>query len=197
MNEIFLDLVESVFSDHRLIPPPPPPLPPGNLNLTDSLKNENIKTYQRIMVDFKERKKVIENDTTRLVVAIVDTIYTGHRINHATLKNHYNDIEIGIHSGEYTFEYKIELASFNNNGKYLFKYVSEFPEGSEMWNTKYSFKLDGVISFSRIYFDKKKNYGVLEGGTTYGKLNGNGWVVFIKKENEKWVIDKIEGTWIS
>ena len=75
--------------------------------------------------------------------------------------------------------------------------MSEFPQRREIWNTNYLFEFGGVVSFSRIYFDKDKRYGVLEGGTTYGKLNGNGWIVFIKKDSGKWIIDKIEGTWIS
>ena len=54
------------------------------------------------------------------------------------------------------------------------------------------------IGFSRIIFDKTKNYGVLNGGYTIGILNGSGFRIFIKKNKSgNWIIDKIEGTWIS
>ena len=202
MNEIFLDLVESVFTDSRLIPPPPLPSNPESSTdkvfiLSDSMKNENLKRYEKILADFEKRKLEIEKDTSRVVIAVDDTVYKGYRISPLTLKKHYQNVELQINIAEDTVEYKIDLKPFNNNKKYLFKYLSEFPQRRDIWNTNYLFEFGGVVSFSRIYFDKDKRYGVLEGGTTYGKLNGNGWIVFIKKDSGKWIIDKIEGTWIS
>ena len=131
------------------------------------------------------------------MIAVADTIFIPSRINHSTLKKYFKNIELETDSLENTIEYNIDISQFNNNNRYLFKYYSGFPKGREIWRTEYPYHLGGVMSFSRIFFDKNKEFGVLAAGFSYGILNGNGFRIFIKKESGKWVIDKIEGTWIS
>ena len=89
MNEIFLDLVDSIFYDYRLLPPPPMPSPPFGIIISDSLKKENIKRHQKFLVKFEKRKAAIKKDTSRIVIAVADTIFIPSRINHSTLKKYF------------------------------------------------------------------------------------------------------------
>ncbi|OYU78938.1 MAG: hypothetical protein CFE23_16335 [Flavobacterium sp. BFFFF1] len=82
--------------------------------------------------------------------------------------------------------------------KFIFKKLSEIPEDEEFrkWSEKYP-KFAGVMSFSKIRFDNKNENGELDVSYTCGGRCGLGYKVSIKKENQKWVIVKIEQTWIS
>jgi hypothetical protein len=74
---------------------------------------------------------------------------------------------------------------------------SEFPKGREIWKTKYNFNFSGVVFFSGIQFDKDKKFGILDAGFMCGRLFGSGSRIYIKKVKGKWIIDKIEETWVS
>ena len=86
----------------------------------------------------------------------------------------------------------------SNNPKLKFKYLSKFPKGKDLWNKNYDFLYHGSLHFTKIIFDKTNHYGLLNIGIAQGRLNGYGCRVFIKvNEQNKWVIDKIENTWVS
>ena len=53
------------------------------------------------------------------------------------------------------------------------------------------------MSFSHIKFDEKKKSGTLDVSYSCGGKCGLGYSVVIKKINNKWIIAKIEETWIS
>ena len=197
-NEIFLELIDSTFYDYRTSQPPltPPPLPNG-IVISESQKKENLRIHMEYLAEFQKRKIKIEKDTARIVLAIVDTILVSKKINRKKLRGHFENIEFRNDTLKNNIEYKINLSRFKNNEKYIFKYRSDFPKGREIWRSEYPFYFGGVISFSRISFDKNKKNGVLESGTTFGRLNGNSFRILIKKINGKWKIEKIEGTWIS
>jgi hypothetical protein len=197
-NEIFLELIDSTFYDFRTMQPPLvlPPLPNG-IVISESQKKENIRIHEEYLAEFEKRKIKIEKDTARIVLAIIDTIFTLDKIEVEKLSEHFENIEFGNDTFKKNTKYKINLSKFKNNEKYIFKYRSDFPKGRELWSSEYPFYFGAVISFSRIYFDNNKKFGILEGGITFGRLDGNGIRVFIKKISGKWKIDKIEGTWIS
>jgi hypothetical protein len=197
-SEIFLELIDSTFYDFRTRQPPLtlPPLPNGMV-ISESQMKENIRIHKEHLAEFQKRKIKIEKDTARIVLAIVDTIFVSKKINRKKLRGHFENIEFENDTLKNNIEYKINLSQFRNNEKYIFKYRSDFPKGRGIWRSEYPFYFGAVISFSRISFDKNKKNGVLESGTTFGRLNGNGFRIFIKKINGKWKIQKIEGTWIS
>jgi hypothetical protein len=71
MNEIFIDLVDSIFIDMRTMKIPSLHLEKG---ISDSLINERINRY-RLALDKNEKKRIeIKNDTSRIVIAVYDTI---------------------------------------------------------------------------------------------------------------------------
>ena len=91
----------------------------------------------------------------------------------------------------------IEFDKFKNQ-KFIFKNLAELPKSTdyENWSKKYK-KFAGVMSFSKIQFDAKKEKGNLSVTYTCGGKCGLGFTVYIKKENDKWVIVKVHQDWIS
>ncbi len=91
---------------------------------------------------------------------------------------------------EYKLSYKLILSGIKKDSILDYKYLSEFPEGTDIWHHKYPFHLNGIAGFSRIYFDKSKNYGMFKYSVTCGKLCGGVMRCFIKNENGNWKIEK-------
>jgi len=91
----------------------------------------------------------------------------------------------------------IDFEKFKSR-KFIFKHLSEIPKDEEykMWSERYP-KFAGSMSFSKIHFDDKKENGELYVSYTCGGKCGIGYKVLIKKENQKWIISKVERTWIS
>ena len=195
-NELFLELIDSAYVDLRLIPPPSPP-PPSGIILSEKQKKENLENHKKFLAEFEKRKAEIEKDTSKIVLAIVEKTFPLDSSRFKNLPGNYKKIELKSQYSDFKNENKIDLSIFGNQNKYRFKKYSEFPKGRKIWRTNYPFELGAVISFSNIYFDENKEYGILECGVTRGKLNGNGLRFFIKKVSGKWKIEKIEGTWIS
>ncbi len=89
MNEIFTDLVDSIFRDMRTLRIPPPYLEKG---ISDSLKNEKINRYRIALAKNKKKRIEIKNDTSRIVIAVYDTIVK-QSISNADELIKYNNIE--------------------------------------------------------------------------------------------------------
>ena len=87
-----------------------------------------------------------------------------------------------------------------NNLKYIFKHLNEHPRGKDLeyteWKNTYG-KFAGVMSFSHIEFDSKKEAGTIKVTYSCGGNCGLSYLVYIKKVLEKWVIYKVEETSIS
>ena len=54
-----------------------------------------------------------------------------------------------------------------------------------------------VVEFKRIVFNENLDKGFLRVGALCGKLCGQGYDVWLKKVNNKWVVYKIKRTWIA
>jgi len=119
-----------------------------------------------------------------------------HKIKMDVLKNDTLNLIIAIGKGGLITD-KTDLEQYNTR-KFTFKNLSELPPTSEYdnWTAKYS-KFAGVIIFSNIKFDVTKKYGFLNVSYICGGKCGLGYRVTIKKVDHKWVISKIEDTWIS
>ncbi|HSQ46410.1 MAG TPA: hypothetical protein VLM44_05760 [Lutibacter sp.] len=168
MNEIFTDLVDAIYTDMRTVKIPSRPfLAKGTY--------DKLKSHQIALAEREKRIIKIKNDTSRIVLAIYDTIT---KITNRTA-------------------YNIDLSKLNKSNTYIFKYWSDFPKGRKIWNTKYPFYFGGIISFSRIEFDWSKKSGVLTAGISYADQDAQGFDIYIKKSNNKWIIEKVVETWIS
>ena len=173
MNDLFIDLIDSIYVDSRTMKIPSPNL--RNV-ISDSLKTEKLKKYKKYLVEREKRIIQIKNDTSKVVIAIDDTI---SKIRDKS-------------------EYKIDLLKINENDKYIFKYYSDFPKGKKTWTTEYPYHFGGIISLERIKFNENKDYGELSVAISYFHQDAAGFNVFIKKDsNNKWIIEKIITSWIS
>ncbi|MEG3656187.1 hypothetical protein V5097_02175 [Arenibacter palladensis] len=91
----------------------------------------------------------------------------------------------------------VDIARLKAGDKRIgFKPISSFPTGLALWNTDYNFYLSARFSFSNILFNKDKSLGLMHVGYVCGPYDcGEGFLVYLKKEKDGWVIDKIEDTW--
>ncbi|PNW27093.1 hypothetical protein [Formosa algae] len=203
--EIFPSILDSIYDDRRKSPPPPPPSPEffdkyGSIDeAIEAYKKTDV--YIQVIKDYKRKKDSLNRDTASIYLAISDSITRFEREDMYELVKHFKNQNIVLDSKniELVNGFKIDLTKLKaNNKKFKFKYQSEFPKGREFWRTKYDFYIGAKIGFSRILFDKNKSYGVLNAGFGMGILNGSGFRVFIRKNDQgKWIIDKIIDTWIS
>ncbi len=116
----------------------------------------------------------------------------------ADFEKHFPKIKLFEHKNENNAEYVFEYQHIKLNNKFELKNISKFSkERGKIWHTKYNFVFSGIVDFTRIQFDKDKKFGILDAGFVCGGLCGQGYRIYIKKKNSKWIIDKIEGTWIS
>lgn len=178
LYEIAPSIIDSIFYDRRILPPPPP-LPDffekeEYKKDIDDYKNSDM--YKVKMRKWERMKDSLERDESLIFLVISDSIDT-----------------------KYGSNYRIDVNKLkSNNKKIRFKYRSEFPGENELWRPNDDYFIAAEIDFSSISFDKTKNNGVLNVGYSMGTLNGVGFRIYIKKnENEKWTIDKIVSTWIS
>ena len=134
----------------------------------------------------------LARDTTSIVIAIRDTLQNLKKEDYQSLQNYLKDSKIEADSLRI-----LEIAKLKASDKrVIFKPVSSFPTGLAFWKTDYNFYLSARFSFSNILFNKDKSIGLLHVGYVCGPYDcGEGFLVYIKKQKDIWVIDKIEETW--
>ena len=202
MDELFVDLIDSIYYDMRtdgFIGRPPPP---GGFK-SEEQRIENHRWNEKMRKVYELNKLKILNDTNRILIIVNDTVKKYR--HHLRLLNHkyYENIVFLNHPPSIINTYVLDLTKFSENKKYLFTYRSKFPE---FWSRQFFRALrenppknhfGAVVGFSRICFDKEKMHGVLSGWVSYAVLNGASYNIYIRKKNEKWQIDKIELTEVS
>ncbi|MBB4802028.1 hypothetical protein HNP37_002089 [Flavobacterium nitrogenifigens] len=202
MTEIFPALIDSTCIDYRFFSVVKPPLY-GKIIFDDNGNRIGIDTtnakakYERELLEQKSRMAQIEKDTSKLIIAFNPILKYDQEDLAEYFKAYFKNAKTLIPKEKkdtiYTFEYK----NINLPNKFKLKDISLFPKGGEIWKAKYPFVFNGVIYFTRIQFDLDKRFGILNGGFTCGRHCGQGFRIFIKKINEKWIIDKVENTWVS
>ena len=192
MDEIFVALVDSLHWDHRIPLRPPPPTPAGFEKNDSAIMARNsirvlwIKEYHR-------KLDSIRKDTSKLNIAIRDTIYEGRKYLLDELKSSKDTQQEWDTLTAYT-NYRIDLSSFQKNQFFRFIYVSKLPADLNQW---FDLKVSQSFRFSTIVFDKSKTKGVLNGAISCGEGCSSGFLAFVKKENDKWLIERIKPTWVT
>ena len=210
--EIFPVIMDSLNSDFRIAPPPPPePIIKNHSLPSDSPKapppppkpvgNEKEKTIGTDTTGFgkgfaakKKNIKELEADSVKMYVAVRDFANSLESKEKNQLLKHFSEQNLKLDKTDLSTEYKIELNKFKTDNKYHYKYLSGFPKGKYIWETNYNFHLSATSYLTRIQFDTTKSFGILKIGMGCGPLCGNGYIVFIRKGNEKWIIDKMVKT---
>lgn len=170
LNSVFVEIVDSIYMDRRIMYPPPMPRIDFKTNKKDTVGyHDKLKRYQ-----FEQDS--IKKDKNRILIGVHDFIFA----------NGINDE-------------KFDLVPFKNNKKFDFQYISKFPK-KEHWdlNDKKSKMPVGTIKIHKIHFNKTKTSGTLEADASCGGGScGQGFEITIEKKSGKWHISKIIDTWIS
>jgi hypothetical protein len=144
----------------------------------------------------KENKRVLEGikrKNSKIFAVICDTIYPIRTDEITEFTKYYKNIIISKNITNDTLN-KEKISKIRN---FKIKFVQKFEMSERPWHTNDDYNFNGMIFFSRIQFDITKKYGILTIETMCGGLCGNGYTIFIKNVNNKWMVDKVELTWIS
>jgi hypothetical protein len=93
---------------------------------------------------------------------------------------------------------KIESSKFEiDSSKYTIISHTDFEKGMELLGNQKLERHPPICSLSRIYYNKEKSLGAFRMSIVFSGRDGHGVIVFIKKENGIWVIDKIIEDWVA
>jgi hypothetical protein len=198
LTEIFPSLVDSICVDSREMLPPPPV---GELifdksghfvgtDTTQATKEQKIK-YK----EWKIERDQLEKDTSTVIIAFDPFLKKREKLIDEA-KIYFPNIDIYKTKNEEESKFRFDFEKIKLNNKFKLKNIFEFSK-DDIFEINYEFVFSGIVSFSRIQFDKDKKNGILEAGFVCGRLCGHGFIIHIKNIKNKWVIDKIQGTWIS
>ena len=201
MAEILPSLIDSTCIDRRKMLNFPPKYgkliydKEGRYVKTDSTKATD-KEKQNLL-EWKKRTSEIEKDTSKIIIAFESKIKFNNENLQADFERHFKGSKLQKLNKEDSLEYNLVFEKIKLKGKFKLKNLNQFPERDKIWESKYKFNFSGVAFFRKIQFDTDKKFGILDGGFVCGGKCGQGFRIYIKKENGKWKIDKVEGTWIS
>ena len=201
MTEIFPSLIDSTCIDVRLFANFPPEYGESIFDNTghyigvDSTKA--TLEQKRKLLEWKINTEKIKNDTSKIIIAFNPVLKNDSQDLKDDFEKHFKNAKIFILKEKTESEYRFEFKNIKLNNKFELRDISQFPKGRAIWEKKYDFVFSGAVFFSRIQFDKDKKFGILDGGFACGRLCGQGFRIYIKKVNNKWIIDEVEGTWVS
>lgn len=194
LKNVFVEIVDSIYMDRRIITPPPPPRFNEETNKADTTGlHKELKEYWHF-------RDSIKNDKTRILIGVYENVYKiGPEETEMILKD--------IKASEYAYvvskeskDYKFDLKPFKNNKKFHFESTSKFLNEKQWDLNDKSNKLIpvGTVFVSRIQFNKTKTSGILSAGASCGGGTcGRGFFITIEKKSGKWKINKIIHTWVS
>ena len=200
VNDIFLQLHEYIhFYNMSLpIPPPPPPIYNENGEFIGIDTVAQLKILSKIDEEFKARNI----DTSIIVLALSDTLVNNDHFEFSesyisdTIFENYHSIAKSIIECDKK-PVKLELNEIVETGKYKLKYYSEFPTGRQIFLEKYNFNFSGVITLSRVYFNKNYDKAIIfcDYWCEFDCWTGN--ALFLEKIDGKWKIVNSKLLWIA
>ncbi|MEA9413512.1 hypothetical protein [Flavobacterium sp. PL02] len=193
ISNIFLEIVDSIYMDRRVMLPPPSPRIDFKTNKEDTIG------YHAELKKYNLEQDSIKNDKTRILIGVYDDV---KKISPQETEMIIKEINLSKYSydiSKETDEFKLDLTQFKNNKKFDFQNVDKFPN-EKHWdlNDKKSLMPVGTIGITRIQFNKTKTSGILSADASCGGGKcGRGFLIIIKNKSGKWKIAKIIQTWIS
>lgn len=203
MTEIFPSLVDSICVDSRKMDPPPPVGESVYDKTGHYVRRDSTKITSEQKIEFRKwqkKKEEVEKDTSSVIIAFDPFLKKNEAELNQLLEEYNPKIQISKISEKESNVFRFDFEKIKLNNKFKLKNISEFPKTDNfnlLYELKYDFVFSGILYFSRIQFDNQKEFGILKGSFSYCGRCGRGFNIFIKKVNNKWVIDKIVGTWIS
>ena len=185
IKDIFPQIVDSLSIKYIIFPPPPPP------------PNDSILDYPELE-KWKKRIKSIEAQE-ELVLIIVDTLET-FDIKDLNKKNFQKSQLISDLTKSLTFNHQpkqIDLKELNQFQGFNFLYFSELEKEQSTLFKLENKKYGGILKFSRVYLNKKKDLGILKISYFISSGNGESYIVTIEKKNNQWKILNFYLDWVS
>ena len=194
MKSVFVEIVDSIYMDRRIITPPPFPKRDFKTQIEDTTG------YHSELKKFYHLQDSIKNDKTRILLGVYTDI---EKISSLEIEMIQKQINISAYTYDISKEtdrYKIDLKAFENNKKFNFQNASKYPD-EKNWNLNDNGNLlipVGTISVSRIQFNKTKTRGILSAGASCGGGKcGRGFLIIIENKSGKWKIAEVIHTWVS
>jgi hypothetical protein len=202
MTEIFPSLVDSICVDSRKMLAPPPMGEHVHDKNGHYVRTDSTKATREQKIEYSEWKKErdrLEKDTSTVIIAF-DPFLTKNEKLIEESKFYFPKVEIYKTKNVEESKFRFDFENIKLNNRFKLKNISEFPKvefPSRITDLKYDFVFSGEFYLTRIEFDKKKNFGVLEGAFDFCGKCGRYFIILIKKVNNKWVIDKVQLTGVS
>ena len=171
------------------------------LKASDNLDDLDYRIYSVVLDElFPETENPVINQATAAFSASLGEEYL------QALKDSYPEIDTTVFSDYtlandtvYYLENKFSVASkkvsvvSDEEIQYIFS-TMEINKGWEEFYRRYP-DSNGTISFSRIGYSKDKTRAMVELGNMYASLGGEGSLIFLKLEDNRWIIARIMPTW--
>lgn len=194
MKNVFVEIVDSIYMDRRIITPPPFPKRDFKTNIEDTTG------YHGELKKFYHRQDSIKNDKTRILLGVYTEVKKISSLEIEMIQKHINISAYTYDLSKDTDRYKIDLKAFESNKKFNFQNASKYPD-EKNWdlndNSNVRFPV-GTVSVSRIQFNKTKTRGILSAGASCGGGKcGRGFLIIIVNKSGKWKIAEVIHTWVS
>jgi hypothetical protein len=193
VRDVFMQIIDSVYINRRIYT-----LFPENGKSIYDKKGKwlgyDSKSQQLRNKEWEAKKAKILKDTSKLIIGIDRSNFDLSDSDYLDFYKHFKNLEKGgMIFNKDSRIFPIDFSHFPKHTKFAFKNREEY----KICETKTPLKIGSIISFSNACFDISRKFGFINVGVVCGFTCGLGYIIFIKKINEKWVIDKIEQTWIS
>ena len=194
MKSVFVEIVDSIYMDRRIIFPPPTP------RFNEKTNKDDTTGFHKELKEYWRNRDSIKNDKTRILLGVYTDV---EKISSFETEMILKQINISAYTYDVSKEnesYKIDLEAFKNNKKFNFQNASKYPH-EKNWNlndiSNVRFPV-GTISVSRIQFNKTKTRGILSAGASCGGGKcGRGFLIIIENKSGKWKIAEVIHTWVS
>lgn len=194
LKNVFVEIVDSIYMDRRIITPPPFPKRDFKTNIEDTTG------YHAELKKFHHHRDSIKNDKTRILLGVYTDI---EKISSFETEMIAKQISISSYTydiSKETDKFKLDLKAFENNKKFNFQNTSKYPD-QKYWDlndiSNIRFPV-GTISVSRVQFNKTKTRGILSAGASCGGGKcGRGFLIIIENNSGEWKIAEVIQTWVS
>lgn len=183
--EIFPNLMDSIWVASQINLTPPP----VTFNEKSKVWTSGEKDLQELKRSFNLELNYLKKDSTKIFVEIFEENIPISKNEHNELIKHFKNIEI-IKDENDTLKNRLDKTRINGYKNLNITYIKS--------NTKFTgrkvfiyHEIYGIVSISRIKFDKKKKFGVISIGV-HRSSGGNDYRVFIKRIKNKWIIEHFE-----
>ncbi len=194
LNSVFVEIVDSIYMDRRIITPPQPPRFNEKTNKVDTTG------HHKELKEYWHYRDSIKKDKTRILLGVYDTITKISSLELEMIQKEIDTSGYKYDTLREAEEYTLDLKPFKNNKKFHFEKTSKYLHEKKWDLNDISNSLIpvGTVFISRIQFNKTKTKGILTAGASCGGGKcGRGFLIIIENKAGKWKVKKIVQTWVS